>query len=90
MLNFGNFLTNNAITFDPKERERKKKCLVCMKFCGASNAAIKNVKIARKKFNFFPKYFQQNRLFLKENTEHKVYFQILEVLLVILTTYLPV
>ena len=31
-----------------------------MKFCGASNAAIKNVKIAKKKSTFFPKYFQQN------------------------------
>ena len=62
-----------------------------MKFCCASNAAIKNVKIARKKSTFFPKYFQQNR-HLKEFffIKHKVYFQILEVLPVILNTYLPV
>ena len=40
-----------------------------MKFCCASNAAIKNVKIARKKINFFPKYFKQNRHFLKKNTD---------------------
>ena len=64
-----------------------------MKFRCASNAAIKNVKIARKKSTFFPKYFQQNRHFLKKIQnfrKHKVYFHILEVLPVILTTYLPV
>ena len=47
----------NAITFDQKEIERKKLYLVGMKFRCASNAAIKNVKIARKKINFFPKIF---------------------------------
>ena len=64
-----------------------------MKFRCASNAAIKNVKIARKKSTFFPKYFQQNRHFLKKIQifrKYKVYFQILEILPVILTTYLPV
>ena len=64
-----------------------------MKFCCASNAAIKNVKIARKKPTFFPKYFQENRYFLTKLQifrKHKVYFQILDVLPVILTTYLPV
>ena len=62
-----------------------------MKFGCASNAAIKNVKIARK-IKLFQKYFQQNRHFLKKIQifENKVYFQILEVLPVILTTYLPV
>ena len=93
MFNFGNFLTKNAITFDPKEIERKKIYLVGMKFRCAPNAAIKNVKIARKKLTFFPKYFQQNRHFLKKILifrKHNVYFQILEVLPVILTTYLPV
>ena len=63
-----------------------------MKFCSASNAAIKNVKIARKNL-FFPKYFQQNRHFSKKIQileKNKVYFRILEVLPVILTTYLPV
>ena len=55
MFNFGNFLTKNAITFDQKEIERKKRYLLSMKFCCASNAAIKNLKIARKKINFFPK-----------------------------------
>ena len=67
MFNFGNFLTKNAITFDQKEIERKKRYLVCIKFCCASNAAIKNVKIARKKSPFFSKYFQQNR-HLKKST----------------------
>ena len=64
-----------------------------MKFRCAFNAAIKNVKIARKKSTFFPKYFQQNLHFLKKIQifrKYKVYFQILEVLPVILTTYLPV
>ena len=64
-----------------------------MKFSCASNAAKKNVKIARKKINIFPKYFQQNRHFKKKIQifrKHKVYFQILEVFTVILTTYLPV
>ena len=93
MFNFGNFLTKNAITFDQKEIGRKKLYLVGMKFRCASNAAIKNVKIARKKINFFPKYFQQNRHFFKKIQifrKYNVYFQILEVLPVILTTYLPV
>ena len=64
-----------------------------MKFCCAFNAAIKNVKIARKKINFFPKYFQQNSHFLKKIQifrKYQIYFHILEVLPVILTTYLPV
>ena len=57
MFNFGNILTKNAITFDQKKEERKKRYLVGMKFCCASNAAIKKVKFARKKINFFPKIF---------------------------------
>ena len=63
MFNFGNILTKNAITFDQKEIERKTMYLVGMKFRCASNAVIKNVKIVRKKINFFPKYFQQSRPF---------------------------
>ena len=66
MFNFGNFLTKNATTFDQKEIERKKRYLDCMKFCCVSNAAIKNVKITRKKVNFFPKHFQENRHFSKK------------------------
>ena len=58
-----------------------------MKFRCASNAAMKHVKIARKKNNFFQNIYNKITIFLKKN---KVYFQILEVLPVILTTYLPV
>ena len=66
MFNFGNFLTKNAITFDPKEIERKKIYLVGMKFRCASNAAIKNVKIAR--IFFFSKIFSTKSTFFKKNT----------------------
>ena len=93
MFNFGNFLTKNAITFDKKEIERKKLYLVGMKFRCASNAAIKNVKIAGKKINFFSKIFSTKSPFLKKIQifrNYKAYFQILEVIPVILTTYLPV
>ena len=93
MFNFGNFLTKNAITFYQKEIERKKSYLVGMKFRCASNAAIKMSKSQEKKSTFFPKYFQQNRHFLKKIQifrKYKVYFQIHEILPVILTTYLPV
>ena len=64
-----------------------------MKFRCASNAPIKNVKIARKKINFFPKIFSIKSPFFKKIQifrKHKLYFQILEVLPVILITYLPV
>ena len=57
-----------------------------MKFRCASNAAIKNVKIARKKINFFAKIFSTKSPFFKKIqifTKYKVYFQILEVLPVI-------
>ena len=93
MFNFGNFLTKNAITFDQEEIERKKRYLVGMKFCCASNAAIENVKIAIKKINFFSKIFLTKSPFKKKIQifrKYKVYFQILEVLVVILITYLPV
>ena len=93
MFNFGNFLTKNAITFDQKEIERKKRYLVRIKFCCASNAAIKNVKIARKKNQLFSQnVFKKIAIFKKIQIcrKHNVYFQILDVLPVILTTYLPV
>ena len=64
-----------------------------MKFRCSSNAAIKNVKIARKKITFFSKIFSTKSPFFKKNkdfSKYKVYFQILEVLPVMLTTYLPV
>ena len=60
MFHFSKFLTKNDITFDLTEIERKKRYLVSMKFCCASNAAI------------------------------YIYIRILEVLPVILTTYLYV
>ena len=63
-----------------------------MKFCCASNAALKMSKSQEKKSTFFQKYFQQNRNIKKKKIfrKHEVYFQILEVLPVILTIYLPV
>ena len=65
-----------------------------MKFRCASNAAIKNVKIARKKINFFSKIFSTKSPLCRKRIQifrkHKVYFQILKVLPVILTTHLPV
>ena len=65
-----------------------------MKLCCASNAAIKNVKNRKKKINFFPKIFSTKSPFFKKKIQifkkHKVYFQIMEDLPVILTTYLPV
>ena len=64
-----------------------------MKFRCASNAAIKDVKIARKKINFFPKIFSTKSPFFKKIQtfrKYKVYFQIHEILPVMLTTYLPV
>ena len=63
-----------------------------MKFRCASNAAIKNVKIARKKINIFSKIFSTKSPFFFKKIpifrKYKVYFQILEVIPVILTTYL--
>ena len=65
-----------------------------MKFCCASNAAIKNFKIARKKNQpFSQNIFKKIAIFKKKIQifkKHKVYFQIMEVLPVILTIYLPV
>ena len=40
-----------------------------MKFRCASNAAIKNVKIARKKINFFSQMFSTKSPFFKKNTD---------------------
>ena len=53
----------NAITFDQKEIERKKLYLVGMKVRCASNAAKKNVKIARTKINFFQNIFNKIAIF---------------------------
>ena len=66
MFNIDKFLTKkNAITFELIEIERKKYFLG-MKFCCASNAAIKNVKITRKKINFVPKTFFINSPFFQK------------------------
>ena len=67
-----------------------------MKFRCASNAAIKKCQNRKKKNQlFFQNIFNEiyNRHFFKKRQifrKYKVYFQILEVLPVILTTYLPV
>ena len=63
-----------------------------MKLCCASNAA-KKCQNRKKKNQIFPKIFSTKSPFFKKIgilNKHKVYFQILEVLPVILTTYLPV
>ena len=65
VFNFGKFFTKNAITFDLTNIERKKKYFISMKFCCASNSAIKNVKIARKKINFFTIVFNKIVIFPK-------------------------
>ena len=67
--NFGNFLIKNAITFDQKEIERKKIYLVGMKFCCASNAAIKMSKSQEKKTTFFQNIFNKIAIFFKKNTD---------------------
>ena len=56
---------------------------ISMKFCCASNAAIKIVKIARTKIVIFQK---STELFRK----HNIYFWTQAVLPIILATYLPV
>ena len=61
-----------------------------MKFCCASNGAIKNLKIARKKINFFTIFFNKIVIFPKITDFLKTYIYtwIPEVLPVISTTYL--
>ena len=89
--NFGNFFTKNAITFDQKEIERKKICM--QEILLGIECCNKNVKIARKKINFFFKIFSTKSTFcfkIHIFRKHNVYFQILGVLPVIMTTYLPV
>ena len=66
MFNFGKFLTKNAITFDLTEIEKKD---ICMKFCCASNAALQNLKFARKILNFFQKYFLIKSPFFPKSTD---------------------
>ena len=63
-----------------------------MKFRCASNAAIKMSKSQEKNQLFFQNIFNKIAIFFKIQIfrKYKVYFQILDVLPVILTTYLPV
>ena len=91
MFNFGNILTKHAITFDQKEIERKKIYLVGMNFLRIQ-CCHKKCQNRKKKIKFFPKIFLQNRHLKKIQIfrKHKVHFRILEVLPVILATYLPV
>ena len=58
MFNFGNFFTkkNNAVITSDLTEIKKKHIFVVIKVCCASNADIKNVKIARKN-NYFPNTF---------------------------------
>ena len=93
MFNFGNFLTKNAITFDPKEIERKKNISRRHEISLRIQSCHKKCQNRKKKINFFSKIFSTKSPFLKKiliYRKHKVYFQILEVLSVILTIYLPV
>ena len=94
MFNIDNYLTKKTLlTFDQKEIEKKKisrrhEVVLRIQCCHK-----KMSKSQEKNSTFFLKYFQQNRHFLKTLQifrKHKVYFQILEVLPVILTTCLPV
>ena len=58
MFNFGKFFTKNAITFDLTKIERIKIIFIIMKFCCASNGAIKNLKLQEKKSTFLQFSFQ--------------------------------
>ena len=57
MFNFGKFVTENDITFDPTEIEKKENDLVSVKLCCSSSAAIKNVKITFNTIKFWKKNF---------------------------------
>ena len=90
MFIFGNyFFAKNAITFDLTEIERKNifrchKVLLAIQWC--------HQKCQYHKKETTLKNCQQNQHFPKKNRykNNNEYFRILEVLLVILTTYLPV
>ena len=66
MFNFGNFLTKNAINFDVKEIERKKRYLVGMKFCFAFNAAIKKCQNRKNKNQLFSQNIFNKSTFFKK------------------------
>ena len=91
MFNFGKFLPKKAITIDPTEIERKKKIsrrheiLLRIQCC--------HQKCQNRKKKKIPKYFlTKSPFFTKVQNFRKanIYFWILEVHPVILTTYLPV
>ena len=67
---------------------------ISMKFCCASNAAIKIVKIAPTKINIFQKkmYPRKSKFSKKVQNclENNIYFRTQAVVPIILTTYLPV
>ena len=91
MFNFGNFFINNAITFDLTEIEKKKsrqhEILLRIQCC---HQKCQNRK---RKISIFSKiFFTKSPIFRKVQIfrKNKIYFQILEVLPVILTTYLPI
>ena len=65
MFNFGKFFTKNDVTFDLTEKERKY-IFVNMKFCCASNDAIKLSK-SQEKINHFPQKFQSKCNFPKKH-----------------------
>ena len=70
MFNFGNFLTKNAITFDPKEIEIKKNISRRHEISLRIQCCHKKVsKPQEKKSTFFQKYFQKNRQFVLKNTD---------------------
>ena len=68
MFNFDKFFTKNAITFDLTEIERKNTYLIGMKFCCASNAAIKMSK-SQEKLNFSSKTFLTKSPFFLKSTD---------------------
>ena len=69
MFNFGNFLTKNAITFDQKEIEIKKRISRRHEILLRIQCCHKNVKIARKKTYYFPKIFSTKSPFFKKYTD---------------------
>ena len=67
MFNFGNFLTKKRYNFWSKRDKKKKIYHVGMKFRCASKAALKNVKIAKKKNQiFFQNIFNKIAIFFKK------------------------
>ena len=89
MLNFGKFLTNNAITFDLTEIEGKKISSE-LNFVAHPMLPSKMSKSQGRDYLFFTKIFLTKSSFF-QNVQifflKKIYFRILNVRPVILTTY---